>query len=426
MKVVFLCGHYEPQRCGVSHYTQKLRACLAAEGVSSNVLTTYHAAQSAREAQASDQPGGVEGVIRDWRWTALLPMARAIHQSGGDVLHIQFAQGSYRFRRPVLWLPFLLRLTGWRKPVVVTLHEYGNWEWFPDHVPPAALEWLKTFGQQRGWWDREDGFLLTNADRIVSTNENTDSLLSERLVDGLARVRRISLAANVEVQPISRARARRALREALGWGLEDAVISFFGFIHPVKGIETLLAAFRQVHAQLPRTRLLMMGGMNTLSLQPDDAAQYMEGLRARLAAEGLADSALFTGYLPSDRASLYLSGSDVGVLPFNHGVNLKSGSLLALLAHGLPVVATRHDPPVGWLEDGRMVQVVAPKDSQGLARALLRYLNEPVLRARHAQAGMDFAASFGWKAITRAHLKLYGEMLDVPHRHTRLKQIGVK
>lgn len=52
-----------------------------------------------------------------------------------------------------------------------------------------------------------------------------------------------------------------------------------------------------------------------------------------------------TGYLAAERASAYLTGSDLGVLPFNHGVTGKSGALLAMLAHGLPIVATRSSPP---------------------------------------------------------------------------------
>lgn len=126
---------------------------------------------------------------------------------------------------------------------------------------------------------------------------------------------------------------------------------------------------------------------------------------------GLAGLVHMTGYLPAPTASHRLAGADIGVLPFNGGVTLKSGSLLALLAHGLPVVATRHDPLDPDLVDGHTVRLVAPRDIEGLARALLQRLAQPVVRARLGIAGRAFAGNFTWSGIAQRHFDVYQTVL---------------
>jgi glycosyltransferase involved in cell wall biosynthesis len=77
----------------------------------------------------------------------------------------------------------------------------------------------------------------------------------------------------------------------------------------------------------------------------------------------------------------------VGVLPFNEGVTLKSGTLLALFAHGLPMVATRPDPPEPALVDGRLVRLVERRDDAGISAVLSELLADAPQRARLGEAG---------------------------------------
>lgn len=78
-------------------------------------------------------------------------------------------------------MPLILRTFGYRQPIVTTVHEYGWWEWQPKGIPPELLEWLKQWGQQRQWWDREDGFLLTGSQAIITTNVEAESAICDRL-----------------------------------------------------------------------------------------------------------------------------------------------------------------------------------------------------------------------------------------------------
>lgn len=65
----------------------------------------------------------------------------------------------------------------------------------------------------------------------------------------------------VEVTPVAKDWARQKLRQTCNWSDDTAVAVFFGFLHPVKGIETLLLAFKQVVSVQPQARLLLIGGV---------------------------------------------------------------------------------------------------------------------------------------------------------------------
>lgn len=406
VQIAFIAGTYQPQHCGVAHYTAHLRETLSQRGVKSLVLTTRSAAQ------ASNDPT-VSGVVGDWNLAALLPLVRSIHQSHADLLHIQHAAGTYGFDRAIFLLPLLLKLTGWRKPIVTTVHEYGWWEWQPKGIPPAWLEWLKTWGQHRGWWDREDGFLLTQSNALITTNSLAKQTICQRLPELQSLVHTIPIGANVEVTPIDRPQARQKLRQECNWPEDAIVIAFFGFLHPVKGLETLLPAFQQVISAHPQARLLLIGGVETLALSGEQATRYWNQLQATIAELNLSAAVHMTGYLEPDAVSRHLSGADIGVLPFNHGVTLKSGSLLALMAHRLPIVATRSHPPDPELERDKLLRLISTRDVAALTQSLMQLLIDPALQHQLATAGQHFSRRFSWSSIADAHVDIYRSLLPV-------------
>ena len=414
-----VAGTYQPERCGVAHYTQRLRSALGERGVSSLVLTTNEAAQ------ASGDPS-VRGVVRCWGLADLPALVRAVAGAArdmkADVIHIQHAAGTYSFKRALFFLPPLLRAAGVHTPLVTTVHEYAWWEWEPRFVPPKALEALKTWGQRRGVWDREDGFLLTGSDALITTNAHFADTITARLPGLASRLYRSPLVANVDIAPVKRAEARDQVRSRYGWPPEAPVVAYFGFLHPVKGLETLLEAFAEVlEGRRPQARLLLVGGVKSLALRGEEAAWYWNKLQTLVTKLGLDGMVAMTGYVPGEEASRLLSGADVGVLPFNHGVNLKSGALLTLFAHGLPVVATRSDPPEPELADGRLARLVERRDASGLAAAILGLLDDAQERAWLGEAGCVYTRDLSWSAIAKRNLEVYEAVLEKEAKHPRIK-----
>jgi glycosyltransferase involved in cell wall biosynthesis len=406
-RVTVVAGTYWPERCGMAHYVQRLRCALNERGVSSLVLTTRGAAQ------ASKDPG-VVGAVRGWSSLDLPALVRAVvgtvRDTRADVIHIQHAAGIYGFKRAVFFLPPLLRAAGCRAPLVTTVHEYGWWEWEPRGVPKGALEILKIWGQRRGKWDREDGFLLTGSDALITTNSHAEAAILGRLPWLASRLYRTPLSTNVEVAPIERGEARVALRSRYGWPPEAPVVAFFGFLHPVKGIETLLKAHRRVLESQPEARLLLVGGVESLALRGGEAAWYWNELQMLIKELGLDGIVTMAGYVPGDEASRLLSGADVGVLPFNEGVTLKSSSLLALFAHGLPVVATRSEPPEPELAGG-LVRLVERRDALELAFVLLELLTDATQHAYLGEAGRAYIRGLSWSSIAERHVEVYKSVL---------------
>jgi polysaccharide biosynthesis protein PslF len=405
MHVTFLTGSYRPDQDGVADYLAHLRSHLHQRQVDSTVITTHASAQ----AQADP---AVRGALHRWSLPQLLPLVRYLLATPTDLLHIQHAAGSYRFERSVFLLPLLLRRAGYQRPIVTTAHEYGWWEWQPRWCPGPWLEALKEWGQARTWWDREDGFLLTGSDAILTTNETITRTLAERLPRRRDRITTLPIAANLPLIPIDRTAARAQLRQDCHWPEAAQVVTFFGFLHPVKGIEPLLQGFQPVVAAQPQARLLLMGGIETLSLGGKDAEQYWQKVQTQIHDLALTDYVHCTGYIEADRASRYLSGSDLGVLPFNPGVTLKSGSLLALLGHRLPTIATRTAETDGVLIDKAVVAPVPPQDREALGTAIATLLQNPGACDRLATAGYRFAQDFSWDAIADRHRQIYRGLVD--------------
>lgn len=400
MNITLIAGTYEPEHCGVADYTAHLREHLMQRGVQSTVLTTHTAAQIASDST-------VHGTIAEWNIANLLPLAKAVCQTQADLLHIQHAAGTYRFDRSMFLLPPLLRMLGWKAPIITTIHEYGWWEWEPKGIPPQLIESLKMWGQKRGRWDREDGFLLTYSDAIITTNEIAQTVIQSRLPKLKASLHQIPIGANVEVAKIDRQFARHQLRQTYQWSPETPVIAFFGFLHPVKGIEVLLTAFQQVLTCYPQARLLLIGGVESLSLPGQQADDYWNKLEQLIQSLDLNPAVQMTGYLENKAVSQLLAGVDIGVLPFNHGVTLKSGSLLAFMAHALPIVATRATPPDPKLEHSSALQLIPARSSNALAEKLILLLSNSELRNQLSLAADQFSQAFNWKNIADQHLAIY-------------------
>ena len=402
MRVGMLAGSYQPARCGVAHYTARLREALGRSGVHVDLYT-----DRASAAQMDGQVDGVEGVTDGWTYRNLLPLARAIRRDDPDIFHIQHAGGTYGFKRAVFSLPPLLRRLGYRGRIVTTAHEYGWWAWSLPAFDRGAHA-LARWGQRRGWWDEEDGFLLTGSDHVITTNADAEGALLTRLPHLAARTTRVPIGINIVVREVERDTARSLLRQRFGWSQGSPVVAFFGFLHPVKGLETLLRAFQFVWRAQPDARLLLIGGVESLALRGEDAANYWASLERLTQTLGLSGKVAMTGYVEDEEASSYLWGADLGVLPFNQGVTLKSGSLLTLLAHGLPVIGTQPKDVEPDLE--RLLTLVPPKDEGALAGALSDQLTDLEAYRRAAEAGRAFARRCTWEAVTRRHLEIYGQL----------------
>jgi len=155
-------------------------------------------------------------------------------------------------------------------------------------------------------------------------------------------------------------------KRRLGIQASEKTILFFGNMRPSKGLEYLLAAIEQLHAEDPRYRLIVAGQRLR---QYDDYWQRVQTMMRRLEESG--SLILRNEFIPDEDVAWYFTAADVAALPYSD--IFQSGVLFLAYSFGLPVVAT----DVGSLRDdiieGRTGFLSRPRDVSSLAEAIRKY-----------------------------------------------------
>lgn len=407
-RVGLVCGYLDRRHDGVADYSLRLAANLPAHGLQPILLTTHSWAGVGGDRAV--------GVTTRWNVLGVLRAARAIRLLNLDIIHVQFAPSVFGFSRAVGLLPLLLP----RSRLIVTLHEYGVW----TASGPGRLlgDRLWSAIERRGWMDRETWALIPNADGLLVPSQEHLDVLVARFGSGCPTALQVPIGLNIQIALGLDAAAREAVRADLGAPAGAPLVAFFGFLHPVKALDRLIAAVAQLRETWPDVRLLLLGGVESHSMNASAAQELLERLDQTITDTGMRGRVHITGYLPDAEISRLLGASDVATFPFDDGVTSKSGSMLTAFALGVPVVATA---PPGMIsapveQDG--VLRVPPRDTEALTEALRRLLGDPALAGRLRAAGGAVAARQSWETIAVAHRQIYDLALATPKRGARDKR----
>jgi glycosyltransferase involved in cell wall biosynthesis len=216
--------------------------------------------------------------------------------------------------------------------------------------------------------------------------------------------------------------ARRAARAELSVSDEAILIGTVGNRNPQKGHEYLLRAAASIRDTLPGTNFRILGAHT-----PTHAA-YEAELRAEARTLGLlADDALrFVD--PGDRVAELLPAFDIFLLtsvPRSEGVPT---AILEAMACGVPVVSTDVGGVREVVEESVTGFVVPPLDPRAIARAALRILDDPALRARMGRAARQRAVErFDIEVCAATHERAYARALaHHKRRHARSRSAKVR
>ncbi len=206
----------------------------------------------------------------------------------------------------------------------------------------------------------------------------------------------------VEVVPngvdtaLYRQRPKKTLRKKLGIPQQSIVAIFVGWLIPRKGVEYLLRAFSELYPRYSGLRVYVVG------------SGYLDSSLKRLAQQlGVADRVTFVGAVPSASVPLWVSASDMLVLP-----SLSEGRPNVIgeaMAAGLPVLASRIPGNTDLIQEGVSGLFFAPKNSHDLARALKTLARQPALRRRMGKQARSFILSerLSWKDCARHFHSIY-------------------
>lgn len=382
MRVCLVTAEYAPQQGGVGDYTRELAVALRQRGVEATVLTSGSTA-----AVDTSSPVPVERRIGSWGWQLWRDLERALRALAPDVVHIQYQAAAYGLHPAINLWP---RFSPWRRATVVTFHDLKVPYLFPKAGPlrfRAVLE------------------LARAAARAIVTNAEDRATLAPLLPRPPAL---IPIGSNIRPQPPP-AYDRSAWRAAAGADEGSIVLAYFGFLNESKGGEELIRALALLRQRGHDVRLWFVGGQVGHS-DPTNRA-YLARVQALIRELGLEPYVRWTGFTAPEEVSANLLAADLCVLPYRDGVSFRRGSLMAALAHGLPVVSTRPRVALPELIDGENMALVPPGDAEALASRIAVLIAEPPARSRLARGALALSARFDWGPIAARTEEVYDEVL---------------
>ena len=175
---------------------------------------------------------------------------------------------------------------------------------------------------------------------------------------------------------------RRQVRQALGWGPNDLVISYVSRIAPEKNVSYLADALAIVAARRPDVRVLFVGDGPTRS-----------DLERRIGA-----IASFAGYRMGEELADYYSAGDL--FAFSSLTETFGNVVLEAMASGMPVAALRAGGVGDTVQPGKTGLLVEPTEPPArFAEAILSLIAEPARLRAMAEAARAYALSQSWDAI---------------------------
>lgn len=314
--------------------------------------------------------------------------------SQGEVLSSLFAsegrdaRATSPCRNPVLRAADMVFSVGrWRRQVdVVVLHVFSGRAFVTADVLSREVRRfglplvmalhggnLPDFARRHPAWVR--GTLL-RASHLVAPS----SFLAQRFAD-------VGPPTTVIANPIRledyEFRERRRVRPRVLW-----MRGFSDVYRPGLAIE----AFARLRSAVPEATLTMAG----------QAGPQLEPARALAERLGLSGAVTFAGFL--DAAGKRRAFTDHDVFLVTSRVDNAPVSVVEAAASGLPVVACRVGGIGDLLEDGRTGLTVEP---DGLAVALRRLIDDPVLAAALSTNGRALAEGFDWPLVRARWDALY-------------------
>jgi glycosyltransferase involved in cell wall biosynthesis len=176
-------------------------------------------------------------------------------------------------------------------------------------------------------------------------------------------------------------------------------VVFAGNTAGYQGIELLLEAFRDVRARIPDARLLVV--------TEDDFTAY-EPLARVLGIHGSIDLVR----APFERLLPLLAAADVAVNPRPSGQGVPQ-KLMNYMAAARPIVSFAGS--AAHLRHDQTAWIVADGDVAGLARGVVRLLEEPELASRlGAAARCALIADYSWERTAQRTEAVYARVLGRP------------
>lgn len=176
--------------------------------------------------------------------------------------------------------------------------------------------------------------------------------------------------------------APNAFRRGFDVPIDAFAVGLVGLLIPWKGQEIFLDAAKRLRREIPRLRMLIIGGT------PHECVGFERMLRQRVKDEELADIVFFTGHV-SDMQTVY-TGLDIAVSASTSPEPLGT-MVIETMAMGRPLVAPNHGGAAEMAEHDTNALLFEPGNPDSLAEMIRRLHDDPALGRRLGEAAREKA-----------------------------------
>jgi glycosyltransferase involved in cell wall biosynthesis len=308
-----------------------------------------------------------------------LTLSRELRRNPVDVLHVQYTA------------PPLAPC-----PVVVTIHDLSF-----EHLP-------ETF-KRRSWMQLRLTVRRTarHAAQIITDSEYSRQDISKTYGIPDERIVVTPAAAPAHFSRVTIPTELKKVRD--NYGIKRDYILSLGSIQPRKNLVRLIEAYsvlRQSRPEVKLPQLVLAGKRGWLDSETHKAAQ-------RNTNDG---DIVFTGYVAeSDLSALYSSATCFVYPSYFEGFGLP---ILEAMQCGVPVIAGNRTSIPEIVADAGLL--FDPFDTNALAEALQRLLDDEELRAALRAKGLQRAAQFSWRKTAQLTLQAYKQAVEGSGLHTKV------
>ncbi|MBU3103155.1 glycosyltransferase [Clostridium gasigenes] len=361
MKICFIVGAFPNMKCGVGDYTNIIAKELVAKGNDVSIITSKSAKKEKYE------NFHVFNIMDSWNFKEKESILKILREVQPDVVHIQYPSDMYGKSLFINLLPSMIKKEVQCK-IVETVHEYLNYTtkgkirnlinyYYADQIIVVEKQYI----------ERIKGFI---------------PIISKKL-----NVKYIPISSNIPKSNITEEGIQNIKKEL---GIENnIVISYFGFVNELKGIETLIQAVKELVKTKYNIKLMILSELSKENNYQKEILNMIEHL-------GIEDNIIVTGFIESsEKVADYIKLSNLSVLPFIDGVSERNGSFLAAYNQGTPIVTTADSK-----KDSQGVYYVKPMDVNGTVNKIIDCLEKNM--------NLEFNREvLNWDDIVKAHLDIY-------------------
>jgi glycosyltransferase involved in cell wall biosynthesis len=403
VKILLASDHYPPFIGGAQRQTEQIAKRMTDRGHDVVVATVWQDDQPAVE----DDEGVTVHRLRQLRSAPLVQgPARRRHQPPfADPVTVRALRGLLASFRPDIvhaagWytLSCAAALRGSDVPLLISARDYGfscaNATLMQDDAElcsgPGPLKCMscagRHYGKPRGWLAAAGvlgsrSLLRDRMDAMHSVSHYVEDLMRRDFLDGAAD------RALLEVLPSFRVEDEPPTDQSVATDLLPAepFILFVGALRRVKGVETLLAAYRELRDAPP---MVLLG-----TLEADTPIDIPAGVTT-------IDGLPHWGVLAAWERSLFGVMPSLWPEPFGSVIH-------EAMSRGKAVIGTRPGGHADMIEDGESGYLVPAGDVAGLRVAMQRLIDEPELRERFGERAKVRAEDFSVERVIPRYEALY-------------------